>query len=322
MKKESDGVYKPHFKDYISFFIGDIKICIKQLRYIHKLRFKRAKKRGVFYMVFEPFRGHPGLADRLKAIINTYNLAKSNGYDFKIYYTTPFKLSDYLTPNKDWECSIEELEYSLQDTKFFREISWRERTKLKPNKQYHCYYYCGNTMPRILPHTGYKWCDLFKELFTPSTNLVNAYKELNIPPRTYISVHIRFVNALEQFENTFFDNHLKEQSQRDALIQRCKNGIRSIIKENKETPIYVFSDSKVFLNSLGDLPVYTLDNSEIKHISSTSGDSSTLKTFLDLYVMSQSQTIYRFCAPELYSISHYALLAATIGDIPFYDLDV
>ena len=108
-------------------------------------------------MVFEPFRGHPGLADRLKAIINTYNLAKSNNYDFKIYFTTPFKLSDYLTPRKDWECSLEELEYSLQDTKFFREISWRECTTLKPNKQYHCYYYCGNTMPRVLPHSGYKW---------------------------------------------------------------------------------------------------------------------------------------------------------------------
>lgn len=34
------------------------------------------------------------------------------------------------------------------------------------------------------------------------------------------------------------------------------------------------------------------------------------------------KAVYRFCAPEIYSISHYALLAATIGDIPFYDLDV
>lgn len=135
-------------------------------------------------------------------------------------------------------------------------------------------------------------------------------------------MHIRFVNALEQFEKTFFDNHLKEQKQLDALIERCKAGIKNIIDENRETPVYVFSDSKVFLNSLEDLPVHTLDSSEIEHISSTSSDSSTLKTFLDLYVMSQSQAVYRFCAPELYSISHYALLAATIGDIPFYDLDV
>ena len=84
----------------------------------------------------------------------------------------------------------------------------------------------------------------------------------------------------------------------------------------------MFSDSKVFLNSVSDLPIHTLDSSAIQHASDTKGGDSTLKTFLDLYVMSQSQAIYRFCAPEIYSISHYALLAATIGDIPFYDLDI
>ena len=172
------------------------------------------------------------------------------------------------------------------------------------------------------PDSGEKWCNLFQELFAPSKKLQRAYDELNIKPRSYISVHIRFVNALEHFENTFFNNHLKSQEERDKLIRRCRNGIKTIINEYKDTPIYVFSDSKVFLSEISDLPVLTLDNSKIKHVSNTNDDDSTLKTFLDLYVMSQSIAVCRFRAPEIYSISHYALLAATIGDIPFYDLDV
>lgn len=322
MIQESEGVYKPRIKDFISFIRADIKAIVKQARYYKKFRFKRVNKRATFYMVFEPFRGHPGLADRMKAIISTYNLAKSNGYNFKIYFNTPFTLSEYLKPNIDWECNLEELEYSIQDTCLYHEVSWRKKIRLKPNKQYHCYQYSGNLMPRIFPYTNNKWSDLFHELFTPSEKLQKAYNELNIKPRTYVSVHIRFVNALEQFEKTFFDNHLKTQEEREALIIRCKEGIKRIIQENNGVPVYIFSDSKLFLNSIKDLPVYTLDNSDIKHISSTNGDESTLKTFLDLYVISQSKAVYRFCAPEIYSISHYALLGATIGDIPFYDLDV
>lgn len=322
MAQISDGVYKPKFKDYIDFAKGAVKSFIKNLRYYKLMRLTRAEKKNTFYMIFEPFRGHTGLADRMKAIISTYNLAKSNGYDFKIYFKTPFNLSEYFHPKKDWECNLEELEYSLRDTKLFNEVSWKSVKRLKRNKQYHCYQYSGNLMPRVFPHTGYKWCDLFNELFTPSEKLLTAYKELNIPPREYTCVHIRFVNALERFEKTFFDNHLETQEERDALIARCKEGIKTIIEENKGIPVYVFSDSKVFLNSLGDLPVKTLDSSTIGHVSNTNNNDSTLKTFLDMYVMSQSKAVYRFRAPEIYSISHYALLAATIGDIPFYDLDV
>ena len=90
--KESDGVYKPHLKDYISFLIAEVKVTLKHIRYYRKLRFKKVSKKNTFYMVFEPFRGHPGLADRMKAIISTYNLAKSNGYDFKIFFKTTFAI--------------------------------------------------------------------------------------------------------------------------------------------------------------------------------------------------------------------------------------
>ena len=163
--KESDGIYKPCFKDYIDFARGIIKMFIKNCRHYKKMRFRHAKTINTFYMVFEPWRGHPGLADRMKAILSTYNLAKSSGYNYKLFFETPFKLSEYLTPKKNLIATLDELEYSIFDTKLFNERSYRVPKKLKPNKQYHCYQYSGNLMPRIFPDSGEKWCNLFQELF-------------------------------------------------------------------------------------------------------------------------------------------------------------
>ena len=95
-----------------------------------------------------------------------------------------------------------------------------------------------------------------------------------------------------------------------------------VISENNGKDVYVFSDSKVFLDSLKDLPVKVLPHDSIGHVSEGVKEDATYKSFLDLYVMSKGRGVYRFCAPELYSISHYALLAATIGDLPFKDINV
>lgn len=306
----------------IAFLKEDLKNIIKNSRYRFKYRFFRAKKRNLLYFVFEPNKKHPGLADRLKAIMSLYNTAKFCGYDFKLYFETPFKLSDYLKPKFNWEFSLDELEYSWIDTKIVSETNWRKIGKLKPNKQYHCYRYAGNELPRVFNDSGYRWCDLFNELFEPSEKLNVAYQRLAIPPKSYVAVHLRFVNALEQFENTYFDNHLKTQDERDMLIERCRKGIMQIKDSNKDKEVYVFSDSKVFLEKLKDLPVKTLDPNFIGHVSEKSNPDSQLKTFLDLYVMANSSIVYRIIAPEMFSFSYYAVLAATIGDIDCVDIRV
>ena len=127
---------------------------------------------------------------------------------------------------------------------------------------------------------------------------------------------------MEKFENTFFENYLNTQEERDALIFRCKNGIKQVIDNNPNKNVYVFSDSKVFLESLIDMPVLVLPYNHVAHVSEGAQSNAIFKSFLDLYVMSKGSAVYRFQAKELYSISHYALLAATIGELPFYDLNV
>ena len=39
----------------------------------------------------------------MKAIIDCYNIAKMNGYQFRIVFKIPFRLEDYLLPNEvEW----------------------------------------------------------------------------------------------------------------------------------------------------------------------------------------------------------------------------
>ena len=92
-----------------------------------------------------------------------------------------------------------------------------------------------------------------------------------------------------------------------------------IVEEHKGTPVYVFSDSKVFLESLSDMPVKVLNSESIGHTNEQGKTDVYLKSFLDLFIMSKSKDIYRILSPELYQWSCYALLAARIGDIPFHD---
>ena len=303
----------------ITLLRKDIKFWLVNTKYRFRYRLRRADRRNVFCFIFRPEQAHAGIADRLKAVISLYNLTKSNGYEFKLYFETPFMLTDYLHAKTGWPLKLEELEYSMLDTKIVNETNWHRLKALQPNKQYHCYNYAGNDLPSVFPNTGYRWSSLFHELFEPSRKLQDAYEALNLSQTPYVSVHLRFVNALENFEKTFFENHLKTEDERNGLIDKCQKGIQEIIDDNPDKEVYVFSDSKIFLDSLKDMSVHVLEHKTIGHSNEVGNDDAHLKAFLDLYVMSKSVAVYRILTPELYQWSCYAMLAARIGDIPFME---
>lgn len=296
------------------FFRVDLRFAIRNLRHAKSLKLKKASLRNVFVFIIDPRIKHPGLADRLKAIINAYNIAKYNKYQFKVIFDTPFELDRYLQPNMvDWKMKREELEMSLLDTKFYNEVSWRNNSRLKSGKQYHCYNYSGNLIPKIFSGTGYEWTVLFDELFKPSSLLQDEIDKTGLAKGSYISVHLRFVNALENFEQSSKHFQLQD-SEKKKLIERCRNGIQKLV-ESKDEQVVVFSDSRVFLDAIQDMPVKTLSHQNIGHISQDGDSDHVLKTFLDLYVISRSKEVYSICAPELYEFSCFALCAARIGGV-------
>lgn len=310
-------------------FGGGNALWLKNLRrnlpYYAKMRPFAAFQENTFYFVIAPGAKHPGLADRMKAIINCYNIAKMNGYEFRIVFKEPFRLEDYLQPNKvDWAADFCDLKYSLTGTRFFNEMnfikedSWRGRTHLKKDKEYHCYSYVGNRQPKVFPESGYGWSELYAELFRPAPRLQEAIDACGYEERGYVAVHLRFVNALENFEEvTCWNNALKTEEEKLALIQRCKDGLLKIKAENEDCRILVFSDSKRFLDSLDDVPVEVLAHDNIGHVSYDGNADATLKTFVDLYMIARARKVYRIDAPELYAWSGFAMTGAMIGGIEF-----
>ena len=293
--------------------------------YILRMRIGKTYRRNTFFFVIAPNIKHPGLADRMKAIINCYNIAKLNGYDFRIVFKIPFRLEDYLQPNKvDWMADYGDLNYSIRGTKFFNEMdfltedSWVGRTKLVKNREYHCYSYIGNRQPKTFPESGYEWSNLFGELFRPTPRLQSAIDACGYDGDSYVAVHLRFVNALENFEEvSCCDNALHTEKEKTALINRCKQGLLRIKEENGDCHVLVFSDSKRFLDSLTDIPVEVLNHDNIGHVSYEGNDDATLKTFLDLYMIARAKKVYRIDAPELYAWSGFALTGAMIGGKDF-----
>ena len=302
-----------------------LKTLRRNMPYLRKLRISGGHDRDMFYFVIAPGIKHPGLADRMKAIVNCYNIAKMNGYQFKIVFKIPFRLEDYLVPNEvKWKAEFADLRYSLGGTRFFNELyflsedSWKGRTHLAKGKEYHCYNYVGNRQPRMFPESGYEWSKLYHELFRPSPSLQAAIDACGYEEKSYVAVHLRFVNALENFEEvTCWDNALHTEEEKVNLINRCKQGLLRIKEANGGCRVLVFSDSKRFLDTLGDIPVEVLDHDNVGHVSYGADDDATLKTFVDLYMIARAKKVYRIDAPELYAWSGFAVTAAMIGRVDF-----
>lgn len=322
MLREIKWKIRQCFGKNLEHFYMNMKFFKRNCTYLTRFRLKTTYSKGAFVFVIDPKYKHPGLADRLKGIIACYNLAKKNGYNFYILYKHPFCLEKYLLPNQiNWIKDFDDLNYSIGNTIFYNETCWHADKPLKKGKEYHCYNYTGDLLPKVFSDTGEEWASLFNELFVPNDEIKNRISQTGFNDKSYVAVHFRFVNALENFEGNYY-NALSTQEEKDNLIERCKNGLMEIKKKNPNQEILVFSDSKVFLNSIQDLPVRTLDSSSVGHISFTHSDNSVLKTFLDLFMISRASKVYVVHAPELYNSSCFALVGARIGNIDFEELNI
>ena len=289
--------------------------------YFNFLRKKSLKINGhysknTFFFIIDPNKTHPGLADRIKAIIHCYNIAKFNGYQFKIIFKVPFCLEEYLKPNKvNWIADYSDLGNNLLHVKLYNETDRQINDNiLAKGFEYECFNYSGNLIPFSFNDSGEKWSDLFCELFKPDycvSEMLN--NKLMPPPLAYVAVHFRFVNALEHFEDGYH-NELSE-SKKENLIKRCKQALMTIKDNHPDKDIIVFSDSKVFIDSIKDLPVKTLGDKNIGHIRFNNNKATVLKTFFDLFMISRASKVFVIHAPEMYNNSCFALLGARISGI-------
>lgn len=270
-----------------------------------------------------PFR-HPGLTDRLKAIVNTYYIAKTNGLNFKIVFDYPFALTDYLIPNSvDWIIPQGQISYSWPQTKLFvydpKNSKFKKELLKSGPIQYHCYFYYGNEYPAMqAPGNDWKklWHSCFYELFQPSPYLEKLLSGVNVPDH-YVCVHLRFVNALDNFERGA-SSPLNEAQKQD-LIASCLDTVQDISAKSGE--LLLFSDSATFLRAAEKKGYHTLGTDSIGHISFDSSRAAIDKTFIDLFTMSRGDKVYSVRGKNLYN-SVFPMYAAIIGDIPYETVQV
>lgn len=320
-------------KHWIGLVIGERSMVkLKNLRnnipFLKKMRFSNRYSPNTLFFVISPYNEQEGLSDRFKGIVTCYYYAKKFGYQLKIVFKTPFVLEDYVLPNKvDWVAGYEDLHYSIGHTRFFDEsnIFYMEdftRVRLKPGKEYHCYN-IGNRQPDVYPG-GYAWGELYNELFKPSESLRKWLDSYPFKEKQYIAVHIRFVNVLEEFERpTIYSTPLETEEEKQRLIARCKVGVMDLKRMNGDCEVLVFSDSKRFLSSLDDIPVHVLGGQDfIAHSRFTGNKDATMKTFVDLYMISRAKKVYRITAKELYNLPGFAKTAALIGGLDYETFEV
>lgn len=304
------------YKKHLQTRVNDMRYFVRSCRYYLKyysLRKDKDVAGRTLYFIIDPNIAHPGLSDRYKAIVGCYHIAKSSGFDFKIIFETPFRLSDYLDVSRhDWVADKTALSYSLKNARIIPYNGGGKVPRLKRSvKQYHVYSYIGYDILETNRLRDYKmlWGILYNELFDPKGFIVKRIQETGFVKNHYAAVHLRFVNALEHFEGNQF-NTLSEEK-KEALIQRCLTAVAKIATENEGIPTLVFSDSNVFLNRVKELPVHVLPDGKIGHISFEGDKEVVTKTFVDFYMISDAARIYVIHAPEMYEtvFSYYAALA-------------
>lgn len=264
---------------------------------------------------------HPGLVDRFKAIVGMYYIAKKNGWDFKLVFTTPFCLEEYLEPNLvDWKIDRQDISCDLFDTRLIEYNAFGSLPTLKNNiKQYHCYFYEGfNFLQKNnISDWETEWAKMFHMLFKPSKRLESLLTEY-LPSQPYVAVHFRFVNALEHFEDGY-DNAVSKEDQR-ILIDKCLETLKGIkIKENKD--VYVFTDSAVFSSIAKEKGYNTVGTNDIGHISFETKTETYDKTFLDLFAISRAARVYAIHGNVLYN-SVFPYYAAIIGRTDYVILEI
>ena len=316
-----DNMYKPINESLARHIVCKLQQIIKLATYI-QLPNHTKKNNTVFFIIDKKYK-QAGLADRIKAIVNIYFIAKRNELKFKLYFKYPFDIERYFKPNLiDWRCDLSHLDKSILTAKLAMYRAVYPVPKLTKGWQYHYYWYVGTDLIRYYYSQNSEWLDpekwrdefkqCFDELFTPSEYLLNLAAATGLQERNYISVHFRFVNLLGNFEGKLKLYPTLEEDEQETLITKCLNSLKDISEVHSGLPIYVFSDSEKFLARCEALGYLRISGGQIGHIAHSESDTVANKAMLDFYIISRSKVVYTIAHHGM-TIGEFSTYAATIG---------
>lgn len=279
---------------------------------------------------------HGGMCDRFKGIITLYAYCKYRGIPFRIKYRYPFRLEDYLSPAAyDW--TLKENEYT-DNPRYCRILYMRKEylagrlLNLKTKKQIH-YYGNRDSLAYIneayaeSPANHYRWGELFRELFKPGPALEERIKTIKKDlGNNYYAAVFRFQNLLGDFKEYNFQP-INDPDKVEYLIEKCLNAIRDLQIKHNNQPLLVTSDSVKFLQrglqvkGVHIIPGTLIHMDGQKNYISDNAYEAYMKSFLDFYLLSEAQKIYRIGTSYMYP-SEFPVYAAKIHDIPFVGITI
>ena len=275
---------------------------------------------------------HGGMCDRFKGMVSLYAYCKQAGVPFKIRHTFPFKLEDYLQPAQyDWV--LHEDEYT-DNPLYCRVLYMRGEhyatrlLRLKATRQIH-FYTNRDLLPRINDARSanhlmeYDWGELFRELFRPSEVLqsrIDAVK--HAIGGEYDAAVFRFQNLLGDFKEYHF-KAIADKAEAEELVERCLNSVVRLRDASPHKRLLVTSDSVTFLNRVSQLNGVHIVPGSLSHMDGAKlhADAAKqfevyLKSFVDFYMISGAQTVYRVGTEQMYE-SEFPVYAAKVNNRPF-----
>ncbi len=267
-----------------------------------------------------------GLVDRLRGAVSLYATCKESGRPFRLFFTHPFPLTDYLIPNDyDWTINEEEVSFAPRQTHCIIldtqtdsewEGSWQRNQFLKelqdnPHQQLHFY-----TNALFAYHDDFG--ALFHELFKPSERLQKSIdKELSTIGGPFITVSARFCNLLNDFnEETFSEPLTKAEQQR--LLEDCLTQLEKIHLQHPGRKVVVCSDSMTLADKALKKDYVWVIRGTVSHIGNDTAHFYHYyeKTFLDFFIISRAERAYLLRGEGMHN-SGYPYAAARIGRVPY-----
>lgn len=271
---------------------------------------------------------HGGLVDRLKGIIAFYQFALQSEANFKIYFKSPFELSDYLNTNKlNWIANESDLKWNPFNTRIlylmdnfkidFNPSAYFKQSKKNRHIIYSNVDYFAVQKSKLTEEESCKlWSASFNQLFRKS-DIVKQALNLLLPKEKFVSIHTRFTSLMGDFKDVT-DRELPE-NRKTQLLALLLNECNKIAAHNPGKMIFVFSDSPLFLGHIkANSSFHILDGTPI-HIDTIKGTPKrrdVLKVFIDFFALAASEKIYQLKSKEMY-LSSFSAYAAKVNQVPY-----
>ena len=273
-----------------------------------------------------------GLCDRLNGIVSLYKVSKEKEIPFKIWYDSPFDLSDFLLPNSvNWQIGKEEINMRLSEIKIVSMPMMYEKLGMTYREECECHmrylsYLFKHNRPKKQLHiytnahlaTGDCFSRLFNELFVPSPFLRDALnKNFQRIGSEYISVTFRFQNLLGDFkEGSSCELSKREQ---EEYIEMCLMQIQKLHSKHPDMKILVTADSVRFCRIANEKYQYVyIIPGNVVHMSYTRDASIDvyLKSFVDLFMLANASKLFLLVTGRMYH-SGFAQTASFIYNKPY-----